>query len=277
LTLTLRQGLSYWQEVDAVYTVKQISGLAGVSVRTLHYYDEIGLLKPSSVGANGYRYYGDAALLRLQQILFYREMGLGLQRIKDILDDPEFDTVSALQQHRQTLQEKIERLQTLIATVDVTIMHLVGEVDMSNKKIIFDGFGEEKQKQYEQEAVDRWGDNAAQSIKLWNSYSEERKAEIMREGSDIYLEIVANMEKGPDSPEIQALLARWHQHLRYFYEPSIEVLGGLGNMYHDHPDFNATFTQIHPDLPAFLKRAIAIYVDVLETKWLERELGILEE
>lgn len=260
-----------------MYTVKQLSGLAGVSVRTLHYYDEIGLLKPSSVGGNSYRYYDDDALFRLQQILFYREIGLGLQRIKEILDNPEFDTVTALQLHRQTLEEKIERLQTLIQTVDTTIMYLVGEVDMSNKKNIFEGFSDEKQKQYEQEAIDQWGETARQSHKLWNSYSDERKAQIMQEGSDIYLEIVANMDKGPDSPEIRALLVRWHQHLRYFYEPTIEVLGGLGTMYHDHPDFNATFTKIHPDLPAFLKKAIALYVDELETKWLERELGILEE
>jgi DNA-binding transcriptional MerR regulator len=260
-----------------VYSVKQLSDLAGVSVRTLHYYDEIGLLKPSQVGENNYRYYDDSSLFRLQQILFYREIGLELHRIKEILGNPEFDTVSALQMHRRTLEERIERLQTLIKTVDTTIMHLIGEVDMSNKKNIFEGFSDEKQKQYEQEAIDQWGETARQSHKLWNSYSDERKAQIMQEGSDIYLEIVASMQKGPDSPEIHALLVRWHQHLRHFYEPTIEVLGGLGNMYHDHPEFNATFTKIHPDLPAFLKNAIAIYVDELETKWLERELGILEE
>jgi hypothetical protein len=73
------------------------------------------------------------------------------------------------------------------------------------------------------------------------------------------------------------MLVRWHEHLRYFYEPSIDTLRGLGEMYDDHPDFNATFTEIHPDLPGFLRKAIACYVDVLETRWLERELGILEE
>ncbi len=259
-----------------MYTVKQLADLAGVSRRTLHFYDEIGLLKPASIGENGYRYYNDQSLFRLQQILFYREIGLELQQIEEILEDPDFDTITALQSHRQTLQEKIKRLQTLIRTVDTTILHLIGEVDVS-KKNIFEGFSEEKQQEYEAEAVDRWGDNAAQSIKLWKSYSEERKAEIMEEGSQIYREIAANMDKGPEAAEIRALLVRWHEHLRHFYEPTIEVLGGLGNMYHDHPDFNATFTKIHPDLPAFLKEAIAIYVDALETRWLERELGILEE
>src|SRR5687767_14888584 len=107
-----------------MYTVKQLSNLAGVSVRTLHYYDEMELLKPSMVGENGYRYYTDESLLRLQQILFYREMDLGLLQIKEIIDSKDFDLVTALQTHRYTLQHKIERLQTLINTVDTTIMHL---------------------------------------------------------------------------------------------------------------------------------------------------------
>ncbi|NUM48058.1 MAG: MerR family transcriptional regulator [Anaerolineales bacterium] len=258
------------------YTVKQLSDLAGVSVRTLHYYDEIGLLKPSGVGQNTYRYYNDDSLFRLQQILFYREMGLELAQIKEILDAENFDRVSALQLHRQRLQEKIERLNTLIQTVDATIMHLVGEVNMTKKKI-FEGFSEEKQKQYEEEATQMWGEGVRETAKLWNSYSEAKKQAILAEGGAIYSDIAANMDKGPESEEIQTLLIRWHDHLRNFYEPSIETLGGLGEMYHDHPDFNATFTAIHPALPGFLKTAIAHYVDMLETRWLERELGILEE
>lgn len=259
-----------------MYTVKQLSELAGITNRTLHYYDEIGLLKPTMLGSNGYRYYDDQALFRLQQILFYREIDLDLLLIKNILDKPGFDPVSALQLHRQNLLQKIERLKALINTVDVTIMHLVGEVNMS-KKNIFEGFSPEKQKQYEEEATNLWGDTVRQSTKLWNSYSEEKKQAILQESGEIYTDIAAQMDQGPASPVIQAALARWHQNLRNFYEPSIEVLKGLGEMYHDHPDFNATFAAIHPDLPVFLKSAIAIYVDELETQWLEQELGILRD
>jgi len=145
------------------------------------------------------------------------------------------------------------------------------------KKNLFPGISQEKQKQYEEEAANMWGDSVRQSHRLWNSYSDGQKAAIMQEGSDIYNEIIANMHKGPESPFIQALLVRWHQHLRYFYEPSMEVLRGLGDTYHDHPDFNATFTAMHPDLPGFLKNAIGLYVDELETQWLEQELGILRD
>ena len=131
-----------------MFTVKQLSDLAGVSVRTLHYYDEIGLLKPTRVGENGYRYYEEEALFRLQQILFFREMDLGLAQIKEVLGTPNFDQRAALQAHRQALQAKIDRLQILIETVDDTIKHLTGEVSMSKKKL-FKGFSEKKQKQYE--------------------------------------------------------------------------------------------------------------------------------
>src|SRR5689334_7076537 len=101
-----------------MYTVKQLSELAEVSVRTLHYYDEIGLLHPVQVGTNGYRHYDDAALLRLQQILFYREIGLELSQIKEILDSPDFDVLVALRSHRNILQEKISRMEELVNTVD---------------------------------------------------------------------------------------------------------------------------------------------------------------
>jgi DNA-binding transcriptional MerR regulator len=260
-----------------MYTVKQLSDLAGVSVRTLHYYDEIGLLAPASVGDNGYRYYEDADLFRLQQILFFREMDIGLLQIKEILDSPGFDTVSALQEHRHALQAKIERLQQLVNTVDSTILHLIGDVNMSRKQKIFEGFSEEKQKAYEEEAMQRYGeDSVKQSIKLWNSYSEERKNQIKEEGGAIYLDLVDAMPTGHDSEQTQAILVRWHEHIRYFYEPSIEVLGGLGQAYAEDPDFRATFTAIHPDLPGFLAKAISVYVDTLETAWLEQALGVLE-
>lgn len=261
-----------------MYTVKQLSNLAGVSIRTLHYYDEIGLLKPSFVGENGYRHYQDADLFRLQQILFFREMDLSLHNIKEILSSPHFDLVSSLQHHRSTLQTKIERLHQLITTIDHTILHLVGEANMHKKKKIFVGFSPEQQHHYEQEAKRRYGETIVQqSVNQWNSYSEEHKQRIQAEGQAIYLGLAEAIPTGHASDQTQALIERWHHHLRAFYEPSIEVLGGLGKTYNDDPDFHAFFATIDPDLPAFLSQAIALYVDKLETAWLEQELGILEE
>jgi DNA-binding transcriptional MerR regulator len=234
-------------------------------VRTLHYYDEIGLLKPSVVSENGYRHYNENAVLKLQQILFYREMGLGLLQIKDLLDSPDFDLVTALQSHREELQARIERLQALMHTVDSTIMHLVGEIDMS-KKQLFTGFSEEKQKQYEAEIANdpRYDQNKVrESQRNWKSYSAEKKDQIKAEGGAIYTDLIAVIDKGADSPEVQAIMSRWHQHLRYFYEPTPEILRGLGQMYNQHPDFIATFQQMHPDLPAFLEQAVTHYCETL--------------
>jgi hypothetical protein len=148
---------------------------------------------------------------------------------------------------------------------------------MSEEKI-FEGFSEEKQKEYEKQAAQQWGeDRVKQSVKLWKSYSDADRKNIMQEGSEVYKDLIAHMQKGPDAPVIQSILGRWHQHLRYFYEPTFDVLRGLGNAYNEHPDFNATFTAMHPDLPAFLQKSINNYVDELELESLERELNVLED
>ncbi|NTU81339.1 MAG: MerR family transcriptional regulator [Chloroflexales bacterium] len=136
------------------YTVKQLATLAGISVRTLHFYDAIGLLRPAQVGVNGYRSYDEAAVLRLQQILFYKELGLSLDAIRAVLDDPGFELLSALESHRQALQHRLRRLQHLIATVDRTIAHLKGEASMEPKDI-FAGFSNEVQAEYAQQAEAR--------------------------------------------------------------------------------------------------------------------------
>jgi DNA-binding transcriptional MerR regulator len=258
-----------------MYTVKQVSELAGVSVRTLHYYDQIGLLHPSKVGANSYRYYDDVALLRLQQILFYREIGLELMQIKELLTSPDFDLEAALRSHRAALQEKIKRLEKLVETIDNTIKHLTGEVSMSKRRM-FEAFSDEKQKEYEREARLQWGPGIVNdSIKRYNSYTTAQKQAIGEEGNQVYSDLVDALEAGkpPQSAEVQAILARWHQHLRYFYEPTLDILRGLGEMYNTHPDFIANFKKLRDDLPAYLQEGITQYVDDLEYAEIERLLA----
>ena len=260
-------GLKQTSRMQAiVFTVKQLSKLAGVSVRTLHYYDEIGLLRPSQLGENGYRYYDDQAVLRLQQVLFYRETGLELIQIKAILDRPDFDVLTALHSHRAMLKDNISHLNYLIATVDQTMKHLSGEVEMS-KKQLFKGFSPKKQEHYERVARLQYGpDIVNESAKLWKSYSEKQKEAIFAEGNKVYSDLVDALKAGmaPTSATVQTILVRWHDHLHYFYEPKLEILRGLGDLYHDSPEFAANFQKLHPDLPAFLQAAIARYVDDLE-------------
>lgn len=258
-----------------MYTVKQLSDLAGVSVRTLHYYDEIGLLHPTKVGANSYRYYDDEALLQLQQILFYRELGLELLQIKDILESPDFDVLAALNSHRTVLQEKISRLRELVSTVDTTIMHLTGDMDMSKKKL-FEPFSEKKQKQYEREARLQYGpDKVNESIKRWNSYTKDQKEAIQEEGGQNYKDMVKAMKAGLpiESDAVREIVKRWHEHISYFYEPTLEILRGLGDAYKNNSEFHAFFAKIHDDLPEYLSAAIIQYVDDLEYAEIERMLA----
>jgi DNA-binding transcriptional MerR regulator len=247
------------------YTVKQLADLAGVSPRTLHYYDEIGLLKPSSVGKNGYRYYSEPGALRLQQIRFYRELDVSLGEIRTILDRPEFDVLLALQAHRQALQERAARLNGLMATIDKTMAHMRGERDMSTGEL-FEGFDEETQRAYEAEAAQLWGEKVVKdSRRRWDSYSKQKRSAILAEAGQIYRGLMARLGDDPGSRQVQTGVAAWHQNLRNFYEPTTAVLRGLGQAYSQDPRFRATFTKMHPDLPEFLTAAIEAYCRGLET------------
>jgi len=244
-----------------VYTVNQLAKLAGVSARTLRYYDQIGLLKPSTHGQNGYRYYDDAAVLRMQQILFYREMALSLAEIRAILDQPEFDVLATLSSHKDMLQGKKQRIDQLLTTLENTIKHIEGKTTMNNKEI-FAGFNEEQQKAYAEEARKRWDpDMVDKSQQRWGRYSTEKKKSIILEGGQIYDKIFADRDNGHDSNKIQELIGQWHQHMRNFYEPSIPMLRGLGQLYCDDARFRANFEKFSPEFPEFLRDAISFYCD----------------
>ncbi|MBI5094532.1 MAG: MerR family transcriptional regulator [Candidatus Hydrogenedentes bacterium] len=240
------------------YTVKQLSDLAGVSPRTLRHYDAIGLLKPASCGENGYRYYSNESLLRLQQILFYRELDFSLEEIKEIVGSPDFDVIAALRAHKKAMRQQRSRLERLIVTIDKTILHLEGKRNMSHKEY-FENFSEEKQRKYAEEIRQRFGDKAFEGCTDWSSYTPEQQAAIRAEIESIYRDFVEKIDHDPRSAEVQQIVARWHQNLRYFYEPSVEGMRGLGQFYSEHPDFAAKFRSMHPTLPEFLLEAIDEY------------------
>ena len=249
-----------------MYTVKQLGELAGVSVRTLHYYDEIGLLEPSSYGDNGYRQYDEDTLFRLQQVLFYRELEFSLSEIAEIIEEPDFNVLESLQLHKQALQGETKRLKTLIQTIDKTMEHMKGKLEMSNREI-FEGFTEEQQEQYADEAAQRWDPETVKaSMRRWKGYSKEKKAAIIEEGKLIYQDMVGAMDEGIESETVQATVSRWHQHLRNFYEPTPQMLQGLGQMYIDDPAFRAFYEKLHPDMPEFIRDAIVYYCEKVIVK-----------
>jgi DNA-binding transcriptional MerR regulator len=244
------------------YTVKQLSDLAGVSARTLHFYDQIGLLKPSAHGENGYRYYGEEALLRLQQILFFKELDFSLAEIQEIVDRPGFDLVRALSAHRRLLEERASRLKRLIHTVDKTILHLKGELDMSENEY-YEGFSEEKQKEYSQEARQRYGEPVVQeSENRWNRLTPEQKGAKQAESDAVTRAIVAHMVEGPAGPEVQRLIGRMHEGMQFHYDCTYDIFQGLGHMYNEDVRFKSMYEKkYHPDLPGFLEQAITYYCE----------------
>ena len=241
------------------YTVKQLSDLAGVSVRTLHYYDEIGLLKPDAIRPNGYREYGDEAVLKLQQILFYRELDLNLEDIKAIVTRPDFDAVAALEAHRLSLQGRAARLEGLLQTVDDTILHMKGLKKMSQKQL-FQAFSDEEQEKYAAEAEQMYDPETVRaSNRKWKAYSASEKQRILDEGNAVYTDLLAAMTKGAASPEVQACVERWRKHMDYFWTPSLDQLLGLAELYNSDPRFKANFDKIDPRLAEFMREAVKVY------------------
>lgn len=241
-------------------TVKQLSRLAGITPRTLHYYDEIGLLKPARVGENGYRYYGDESLLRLQQILLYRELDMPLDRIRQIMGRRDFDILSALEGHKDDLRGRVARLERLIATVDDTILHIKGKKEMSQKKL-FEPFTEEQQAKYEEEAARMYDPQTVKdSNDRWRRYTPADKQRILDEGNAVYQDLVAAMPQGAASPQAQACVARWRKHMEYFWVPDLDQLLGLADLYNDEPRFKANFDRIDPRLASFMREAVRVYV-----------------
>jgi MerR family transcriptional regulator, thiopeptide resistance regulator len=245
-----------------MYTVKQLSRLAGVTPRTLRYYDQIGLLRPTRVADNGYRYYGQEAVLRLQQIMFYRELDLPLEEIGRILASPDFDVKAALEQHRLDLRARIVKMERLIATVEHTLAYMKGDSTMDDEKKLFAGFSEEEQEEMAKEAAELYDPAVVQaSMQKWKGYGKAGQQRILEEGNAIYTDMIQAMPHGPASPQVQAIVQRWREHIETFWTPSLDQLLALASMYGEEPRFKANFDQMHPDLADFMRQAVQMYME----------------
>ncbi len=242
-----------------MFTVKQLSEIAGVTPRTLHYYDAIGLLLPAQVGTNGYRYYDQDNLMQLQQILLYRELGLPLEKIRVIMNQPDFYIQAALEKHKEELSKRLKHVERMVATVENTLDYLQGKKQMSPKQL-FDVFNEEQQAEYEKEAMEKYDPEIVKaSNKKWKSYTNEEKQRIGEEGNAVYTDIVAAMPQGAGSAAVQECIERWRKHMDYFWTPSDEQLVLLAQGYTSDARFKANFDKIHPDLAEFMLEAVKIY------------------
>lgn len=249
------------------YKIKEVADMVGVSVRTLHHYDQIGILKPDSVTAAGYRIYTELDLERLQQVLFFKELDFSLQEIKEILDNPNFDRKHALKTHRELLIEKKKRLDQIIKSVDKTIDSIEGGKDMNNKEM-FEGFDmteiEIAKEKYADETKKKYGDSDAykESIKKTSKYTKENWARINTISGQIYEKIVANMDKGIADVEVQKAVDELRQQITdNFYNCTIEIFRGLGELYVYDKRFTVNIDKYKEGLAKFLSEAMYYYCD----------------
>ena len=250
------------------YQVKEVAKLSGVSILTLHHYDAIGLLVPSLRSAAGYRLYADNDLLRLQQILIGRELGLSIKENHSSLDDPSFDRRRALLEQREALTRRAEQTSEMLRAIDSAIAVLDGasldddgnqrEGTTVDYKKLFNGFDPSK---YEDEVKQRWGNTDAYkaSQKRAKSYTEEDWKRCMAEQGAVYADAIAAMKAGqlPTDPAAMDIAERHRLAIdRWFYPCSTTMHCGLADMYEADDRFRAFFEGHAQGLAAFLSAAI---------------------
>lgn len=240
--------------------INEVAKLTGVTVRTLHYYDEIGLLKPSNITESGYRLYNEDELSKLQQILFFKELEFSLNEIKDIITNPDFDRIKVLKNQKELLIKKRKRIDNLITLVDST---LKGENNMSFKEFDMTEI-EESMKEYAEEVQERWGNTQAyaQSRKRTSSYNKEQWAQIDAEVKGIFRTFADLSSQGlsPGSEQAQAAVKSWQNCIsNHFYTCGDEMLASLGMMYTEDERFRKNLDEFGDGTAQFMSKSIEIY------------------
>lgn len=247
------------------YTVQKLSRLSGVSPRTLRYYHELGLLEPTRISSSGYRIYGASQVDRLQQILFYRELGLPLETIRDLMDAPGFEPAQALLSHRDNLMAQRDRLNTLITNVERTIASTEGRITMTDKEK-FEGFKQklvdDNEKKYGKEIRDKYGDKTvdASNQKLMGM-TPETHAAFTRLTEELTATLAQAVETGDPAGDLAQKAAALHKEWLMFNWPEYtpEAHAGLGQMYVDDPRFKAYYDGERPGTAEFLRDAILVF------------------
>jgi DNA-binding transcriptional MerR regulator len=247
-------------------TVNQLAVISGITVRTLHHYDEIGLLRPATVGANGYRYYGRTELLRLQRILFHRELGVPLAAIAELLEMEGADQAGVLRQHRAKLVAERERYRVLIDTIDNTIRELAGETHMSNADL-YQGFSAEKQAQYEAWLIQKYGEpmreDVARSKQAWAKLPAAEQEALGREYAAVEQALAGALRHAvdPAGDGVAALIRRHRAWVAAMWgKPcNAQAYAGLADLYLSHPDFVDRYERIEKGFAQYLARAMKLH------------------
>ncbi len=242
------------------HTVGAVARMAGITVRTLHHYDEIGLLSPGDRSEAGYRRYADADIERLQQILFYRELGFGLDDIRTVMSDGAADASAHLRRQHAMLLDRIERLKRMAAAVEMAMEARTMGINLTPEERL-DVFGDFNPDEHATELEERWGDTDAyrESARRAASYTKADWQRMKQESAAPVNQLVAAMRAGTpaDSPEAMDAAEAHRQHIsRWFYDCTTEIHVGLAEMYVADPRFTATYEKIAPGLAQYLHDAI---------------------
>lgn len=251
------------------YTVKQLSKLSGVTVRTLHFYEEIGLFKPAYYGSNGYRYYEEPQLLQLQQILFFKELGFTLKQIQKVVGKSDFDQLAALNSHRKALSQEWEKIGLLLETIDKTIKHVKGKKKMKDKEM-FDGFNITLVKVKEGEPYSEAEKIVVQSVKKPTQSAEdvEKRGKtyydnITKTAHALFNELAQCIEKGidPASNEVQKIIKKHHAFTEQTHSATKEVYKAMAKLYAEHPELRKQLEPFHSNLATFMAEAMKLFAD----------------
>jgi len=247
------------KQETAGYTVGRLADLSGVTIRTLHHYDEVGLLSPGGRSAAGYRIYEDRDLERLQRILFYRELGFTLDEISTIVEDPHTDALGHLRRQRGLLNERIERLSAMVDAIDYEMEARTMDIRLTPEERL-EVFGEFRPENYAEEAEQRWGENAAykESQRRVSSYNKEDWRRLKAEEEEIRARLVAAFDAGLASNSEEAMAAaEAHRRRisRWFYECIYEIHRGVTEMYLSDERFRSNYDSQSPGLAAFIRDA----------------------
>ncbi len=247
------------------FTIQKLAKIAGISTRTLRYYDEIGLLMPARTNSSGYRIYGQWEVDQLQQILFYRELGVGLEVIREIIMDPAFDKAKALKRHREQLLNKRKQLDSLLVNVEKTIALTEGRITMSDEEK-FEGFKQQmiddNEARYGNEVREKYGDDAVNKSneKLKKMTSKEFE-EFTQLGNEVKATLSEAFKTGDPASDMAQKTAELHKRwLTFTWDTySKEAHAVLAQMYVDDERFRAYYDAEQPSVAEFLRDAIHIY------------------
>lgn len=248
------------------WSVGELAKMSGVTIRTLHHYDEIGLLRPALIGENGYRFYGREELLRLQQILFHRELGMALADIAAVLDAPGYDRIVALRRLRERVLHETDRQCRLLATIDRTIADLEGVQPMTDNQL-YEGLSPEKQAEYEAYLIGKYGEGSRARIEEGRRRMEQMSAEGRQAHLDELADIEGDLAKAcasgvaPDDGLLDPVLARHRAWVAKGWgtDPAPEAYAGLGELYRTHPDFVARYDAMQPGFADWLAEAMGAF------------------